>query len=509
MKRSRLLLASRTALAVVALVFLAACTPEITSPATATAKVGEPFTYRIAAKHHPTSFSAAVPPPAGLSVDPTSGVISGTPTEAGDFAILIGAKNSDGEDTQILKLTVAPPPPLPPPPPPATESHPVVGAKELFITAPAVLNDARAQAGGPWHVKSALQRIAGPGADVEAFAQAWFATWTTNTALPGVTDPDLTPRAWVSAKLQEAWANDRIRLIAIVNRLDLTRFADADITKDPLALGEGRFVYEVRDSGNVRLPFTIIFEYGLPAPGGVTAAQAERWGKLWHALGRPALGNETSFPPAYLAELQAITDEYSATGTLNQIRTNEFLPPPAAARLWQLREFKRQGSPARLVQTPVAVTPAFVHNDTPALAGFINANTGAIESAGLTAVPAALQAAVSPVPDPGFKWRAAGATSARAVSILSFNTCSGCHAGDTGTLFQHIGANAPDLSPFLSGPITLDHPLPGKPTAQHDEMGERRKLLAALARDIPLVTDESFQPEDLNAILRSRANRPH
>jgi hypothetical protein len=53
--------------------------PVVTSAGTATATVGSPFTYRIKALNNPTSFHAANLP-TGLSVDPSTGLISGTPT---------------------------------------------------------------------------------------------------------------------------------------------------------------------------------------------------------------------------------------------------------------------------------------------------------------------------------------------------------------------------------------------------------------------------------------------
>lgn len=494
-----------------ALLVVCACAPDITSPSVATGEVGRPFNYQIQARHDPTSFSAAVPPPAGLTVASATGLISGTPTEAGTFNVQIAAANSHGQDNRQLTLTVtAGSAPVP--------GHEVVSEKELFIHAPAVLADSRAALGGAWHFRSALKRIAGvtTDADLETFANAWFDTWSTNTTVPGANDPFAT-RTWVTAALRSAFAADRIKLIAIVNRLDLTKFPNGDHTKPPLALGEGRFVYEVRAANGVAEPFTLIFEYRLPAQGADLRAELERWAKKWHALGRPALGNAASFPPAYLQELQAITDEYSATGTLNQIRTNEFLTPPQATppirQIWELREFHLQATPARLVQVPVALTPDLDHNNSAALAGFINGNQTTILARGVDSIPPNLQGSVSPVPaaafPPTFQWTAPGVTSPRAAFIVSFNTCSGCHAGDTKTPFQHIGKNAPDKSLFLRGPMTLDHALPDKTSATHDEMEERSTLLAEFALDTPATRGTRFSPARLDAILRARANRPH
>jgi hypothetical protein len=495
------LLAPRILLAFLALALASACAPEITSPGTATGTEGEPFSYQITATRSPTEFSASVPPPAGLAVATDIGLISGTPSEAGTFSVQIAARNASGEGRGMVELTIAPG--VPPPDP----GHAVVDDKELFITNAAVLSDARAQAGGAWHVRSALQRIAGAGVDVDAFAAAWFATWNTNTSLPGVND-SFGQRPTVATALQDAWNADRIALIAIVNRLDLTRHPNGDITQPPDALGEGRFIYEVRDAGGQSLPFTLIFEYGLPAPSGNLSDEVRRWAKAWHALGRAELGGPTDFPPAYLAELQTITDEYSAHGTLNQIRTNEFVASP-----WEMREFHFVGGATpRLEQVPVRITPALAHNNGAALGAFIDANEQAILDSGVSSLPASLQGAVAPVPSTGptptFRWTAP-ANSARATFILSFDTCNGCHAGDTGTAFQHIGQRAPAGSAFLNGSIPLAHPLPGSTTPDHDEMALRADLLAQYAQDVPPARAARFTPDVLSSILRGRANRPH
>ena len=85
---------------------------DITSAITASVQVGTPFSYAITSSGGttPIGFSAA-PLPAGLSVDSSSGRISGTPAATGVASILIGASNTAGNMSRILTLTVTATPP--------------------------------------------------------------------------------------------------------------------------------------------------------------------------------------------------------------------------------------------------------------------------------------------------------------------------------------------------------------------------------------------------------------
>ena len=90
---------------------LSSAVPVITSSTSASGTVGSAFSYQIAATNSPTSY-AATSLPAGLSVNTSTGLISGTPTAAGTSSIALSATNSSGTGNATLTLTVTVGPPV-------------------------------------------------------------------------------------------------------------------------------------------------------------------------------------------------------------------------------------------------------------------------------------------------------------------------------------------------------------------------------------------------------------
>lgn len=83
--------------------------PTITSPLTATGSDGVPFSYTITATGSPPMTFGASPLPPGLAINPATGIISGTPTQAGVTDVTITATNSVAPftDSQVLRITIS------------------------------------------------------------------------------------------------------------------------------------------------------------------------------------------------------------------------------------------------------------------------------------------------------------------------------------------------------------------------------------------------------------------
>ncbi|MBZ0092148.1 MAG: DUF1566 domain-containing protein [Sulfuricellaceae bacterium] len=82
--------------------------PVITSVGTASGTVNQSFSYQITANNGPTSYGISGLP-AGLSVNSSTGLISGTPTASGTFSVTVTATNAGGAGSKAVTITIAPP----------------------------------------------------------------------------------------------------------------------------------------------------------------------------------------------------------------------------------------------------------------------------------------------------------------------------------------------------------------------------------------------------------------
>ena len=80
--------------------------PVITSSLTAQGAAGEAFSYQIKATPAATTFGAAGLP-SGLTINTSSGLVSGTPVVYGTFPVTLSASNSTGMGTAMLHLTIS------------------------------------------------------------------------------------------------------------------------------------------------------------------------------------------------------------------------------------------------------------------------------------------------------------------------------------------------------------------------------------------------------------------
>lgn len=429
-------------------------------------------------------------------------------------ALLALSLSSASLDAASPKSSVNPPPPKQRPPEPGKETDPRVLdrkrpaaiERELLITDLAVVEhpvftDPRKGDAAIWSFKYLIEQMAG-NADPSEFAAALLPSDIDRR----VNGYDVPGRSLVEERVIGPWrkrsggsrldlAKAPVKLLAIVNRVDLRQIVDGNVFQ----AGEGRFIFGVLDEqGRPLAPLagpapggmTIILEYSLPATDQATLM---RWVDDWHELGKYRPGT-----PDYDRRLARLTQRFTDRGrggdrpngsSINQIRTNEI----ALGNPWELREFHVDPTTGLPRPTPVAETPDFLSlNDTGELAILLKSNSRAI-IAGDFSLPTRLQGGASiagpfydlrpglppeklaanlaiaesdvaggtvaaeyvdsltafyaadpivvPLGDSGFAdipWQAPGV--GRDVRHkFALNTCSGCHRLETGTPFLHVG----------------------------------------------------------------------
>ncbi len=285
-----------------------------------------------------------------------------------------------------------------------------------------------------------------------------------------------------------------LKLTAIVNRIDLSTITSTGggyggTTNTVTSGGEGRFVYSIiknpaTDCGTAVssltqpfVGFNVIFEYGIPIDN---CTELVRFQNQWRDLSDLPFGSD------FNKHLEGVTDVFTLANVnpaaksgsaLNQLRTNEIANSSllsGGAPFWQLREFVF-GNSQLLVNTTTKLEPMRKFNGAPlfplntgntaaditTLAGFINNNTAAIQANNYT-VPLTVAATGLPGTAVNFlagrsdlhspsasstnhHWNGSGSSGATtfvnddsARFMFSLNTCSGCHGGETQTVFTHV-----------------------------------------------------------------------
>jgi hypothetical protein len=424
---------------------------------------------------------------------------------------------------------------------------------------------------GPWtfcHLMTEMASTARTGITPEAFTRQWLQQWMSDYTVNGDTVARRTAMMtqvigpWLAASggAQLDLRKAPFRLLAIVNRLDLRQTSagfhgyGGSGGGVPRNGGELRFVFGVmRPSQNGTacepMPFTVIFEYGVPISG---CEGVREWANRWTAL--DAMGG---FGPAYRAALESITESIvvanaeptSGNGSaINQIRTNEI----ALARPWELREFTLNNqslscSTATDVPADGFLRPHTVAQTPDDAAHAPTANLLVDEYVNQEVVPPAPPAcaksyvvpprfdcAADPVPflggnsladlnaggSPPGAWLA-NTFSPPATSefvcgrhTFSLNTCNGCHACDTATTFTHVNplSGIPAaLSGFLTGELVPDTQFPGV-TWSFNDLDRRYQDLYDVAGSqcspfIPVIPDffPKFEIDPAGPIIRDIA----
>lgn len=336
----------------------------------------------------------------------------------------------------------------------------VVTDRSLIITEPSVLRNPLAGAPqGPLHFDAVVKQLAGT-SNVEQFMRDWVRSWESGNSGSSLSSCHSNgERPGVAAELLSAWKQQRIDLIAIVNRQDLAIAMSGASSRVPQIPGQGRLIYELRAVDGQVAPFTLIVEFALP---GALASWASRWLQL---------SNLSLSDPKFSTALARITADFVSSRNLLQIRTNEFI---CRENGWELREYKYRSG--RLVRNPLAQTPdaRYKTSASTALANYVSSNLGLFlrgEHSFADAGPISLGLSAKPQPP---RWSESVTTAQlptgtdpstfrQAMYLLQFNTCDGCHGhfDDQQRQIFRQSPNAPAvIGSFLQDAITTPYPLP-------------------------------------------------
>jgi len=389
-------------------------------------------------------------------------------------------------------------------------THPAVVTDTLRTVNPCALPGAPGNPNGTWTFKHLVTEMVGStGIDPADFVERWLQKW--NASQPVTSGFNAAPRGTIQTRIINPWPrtggkldldHSPFRLAAIVNRIDL---GDNPAYGGRGSAGEGRFIFGVqnRDSGTVGcqfLPFSVIFEYGIPKH---TCPDVRAWALRWVALSSLPLGSAT-----YNDSLEKITEVFVRANAdpakpngsaLNQLRTNENALDP----LWELREFAIDSATHQLKEVTTKQTTDETLNTQPVIATYVNANAPAIKLdkhvvpdhfPGATDPFMAATSRATPTNQLNTHFRATGIVDNDARFHFSLNTCSACHIRETQTPFLHVDPRPmpAQLSRFMTGltPSITDSPdlffvvdpVVGLPTTHpFNDLDRRRKKLASIA----------------------------
>jgi hypothetical protein len=358
------------------------------------------------------------------------------------------------------------------------------------------------------------------------FVKGWLSKWETGRTING---DKVDARKLVDDKILNPWLNRSaksgspagqlnmkfapFKLLAIVNRFDLReRFGG-------IPCGEGRIIFCLIDTTCSKAEdFTVIFEYGIPKPDVCDSLHA--WAQQWYNLKKFDVGSA-----GYNNALQAITDQFTLCGDdstkpnqncLDALRTNDRALSPTPVQC-EFREFQLNASDNKLRQATVSNAPQDRYNvqvDNPAVERWVawtNQNKRDIIDnhvlVPVTFLDSPLLGGKTTILGPTtgdprkvnvYHWdgtepkgSAAFIKSGQARQLNSLNACSGCHAGETQTNFNHVDPV------FFGTQATLSGFLTGKPGqgGAFDADGNPNN-------DSMMVIDPALRPDPANPNIR-------
>lgn len=386
---------------------------------------------------------------------------------------------------------------------------------------------------GVWtfgHLMREMANQTASGIDPSLFTETWLQSWTANQTINSFGVPSRLQMQAIIDQWRAASGGGRLdlakaplRLLAIVNRVDLRRTTGGgggyggNVTGNFLDAGEARFVFgfvlppgwrldggysrdeapPVNSNGCQALPFSVIFEYRVPK---CHCEAVVDWARRWLDLNNWVPGT-----PDYNGRLERLTEQFVRANSnptqpngsaIGQIRTNEI----ALQAPWQLREFQLVQFPWSLInETTTADTPDDSFNGGPVFGNWVLTQivpplAGPNWDQPVPGVPlffgGNFLGARPEAPGPGFFWNSLLLNLANLPENwgrhrASLNTCNGCHAGETDTIFVHVDPSTPglpaDLSGFLTGNNVPD-PGFGAPVRSFNDLARREIDILQVAR---------------------------
>ncbi len=387
---------------------------------------------------------------------------------------------------------------------------------------------------GVWTFKHLMVEMANQtntGIDPSLFTEEWLKHWVADQTINSFGVPKREEMQDIINQWKQASGGERLkldlaplRLLAIVNRVDLRSTTGggggypSGSTGNFLDAGEARFIFgfvlprgwklvggydrsqapRIHENGCLALPFSVIFEYRVPKCHCDSVVQ---WAQRWLDLENFVPGD-----PAYNKRLERLTEEFVRANSnpirpngsaIGQIRTNEI----ALKRPWELREFQLVQSPwSLLAETTTADNPDNSFNNGPVFRDWVLSQVAPnLFPMGfdqpVPAVPLFFQSnnflgGNAQVPGPGFFWNESSLNLANLQENwgrhrASLNSCGGCHAGETDTIFVHVDPSTPglpaDLSGFLTGNSVPD-PGFGSPVRNFNDLARREADIRRLVR---------------------------